>query len=95
MRVCIYKTDDAPDLTLFLKEGLAFPGDKRDQNWLPLKTVTGGEVRTDIMSKLSRTGCCVEDLGTISTATSVGVAPPRAESRISLRWLSLPRQFRP
>jgi len=29
MRICIYKTDEAPELTLLLREGLPIPGDTK------------------------------------------------------------------
>lgn len=85
MRVCIYKTDDAPDLTLFLREGLAFPSDRRDHDWFPLKTVTQSELRIDIPEKMLKTGYCVERLGkaTISATAPKGYA---ATERISFRW---------
>lgn len=86
MRVCIYKTDDALDLTLFLREGLTLPGDELDRNWFPLKTVTQGELRADIPEKMSRTGCCVERLGRIVISSRPPEISPMTR-RISHRWL--------
>lgn len=93
MRVCIYKTDDAPDLTLFLREGLTLPHEARDQNWLPLKTVTKGELSADLAVKMAQGGYCVERLGRTTVHSSPAVRPV-VSRRISLRWLGFPKSLR-
>lgn len=93
MRVCIYKTDNAPDLTLFLHEGMAIPSEERDQNWVPLKTVTPGELRADISSRMEKTGCCVERLGR-AASTAGRPTSPTVTKRISLRWLGFPKSLK-
>ena len=90
MRICIYKTDEAPDLTLFLREGLSIPNDTWDRNWVPLKTITHGELGIDRVERISQTGYCVERLGK-SLSLNTPVASASKRKRISLRWLYLQR----
>lgn len=89
MRICIYKTDEAPDLTLFLQQGLSIPSDTRDRQWVLLKTITRGELGVDRAERISKAGYCVEILG----RTSV-FAPPvtnlKVRTRRPLGWLRLP-----
>lgn len=87
MRVYIYKTDNAPDLTLFLQEGQSLPSNERDKNWLRLKTVTRGEIPTDIASKMAATGSWVERLGRVAVG-SPPLVRPSTRRKISLSWLA-------
>jgi hypothetical protein len=63
MRICIYKTDESPDLTLLLHEGATMPGDAEDANWIQFKIVTRGELRGDLLAKMEPTGHCVVQFG--------------------------------
>jgi hypothetical protein len=51
MRICIYKTDDAPELTLLSQQGSSIPVDTKPRKWKYLKVVTRGEVRADLLSE--------------------------------------------
>jgi hypothetical protein len=66
MRICIYKADESPDLTLLLREGTTMPDDAKDVNWIQFKIVTRGEMRGDLLAKLEPTGHCVVELGEMS-----------------------------
>ncbi len=52
MRICIYKSDQEPDLTLFLREGVAVPANARNQKWRHFKAVTRDEVSADLLKKI-------------------------------------------
>jgi hypothetical protein len=56
MRICIYKTDGAPDLTLLLREGLPLPPIVDVRSWTKFKTVTEREIREDLLSQIDGTG---------------------------------------
>jgi hypothetical protein len=56
MRICIYKTDEAPEWTLLLREGLPIPLDTKPRKWKHLKVVTRGEVRADVLSEIDGHG---------------------------------------
>lgn len=52
MRICIYKSDDEPHLTLFLREGAPVPENARKHKWRHFKAVTRDEVRADLLKKI-------------------------------------------
>ncbi|MDR6670269.1 hypothetical protein [Rhizobium sp. 1399] len=52
MRICIYKSDDEPDVTLFLREGKAIPANATKQKWRHFKAVTRDEVSADLLKKI-------------------------------------------
>lgn len=56
MRICIYKTDRAPDLTLLLREGLPLPPIIDVKLWTKFKTVTEREIREDLLNQIDGTG---------------------------------------
>jgi hypothetical protein len=64
MRICIYKTDEAPELTLLLREGSPISLDTKPRKWKHLKVVTRGEVRADLLSEIDGHGYFVVRLGT-------------------------------
>jgi hypothetical protein len=66
MRICIYKTDESPDLTLLLREGVTMPGDAEDANWIQFKIVTPGELRGDLLAKMEPTGHCIVQFGGVA-----------------------------
>lgn len=51
MRISIYKSDDEPDLTLFLREGAPVPANARKHKWRHFKAVTRDEVGADLLKK--------------------------------------------
>jgi hypothetical protein len=65
MRICIYKTDEAPELTLLLREGLPIPGDTKVRKWTHFKAVTRGEVRTDLLTEIDGHGYFLVRLGAL------------------------------
>jgi hypothetical protein len=56
MRICIYKTDEAPELTLLLREGLPIPANTKVRKWRRFKAVTRGEVRADLLTEIDGHG---------------------------------------
>lgn len=52
MRICIYKSDDEPDLTLLLHEGAPVPANAGKQKWRHFKAVTRDEVSADLLKKI-------------------------------------------
>lgn len=52
MRICIYKSDQEPDLTLFLREGVELPVNARKQRWRHIKAVTRKELSPDLLKKI-------------------------------------------
>jgi hypothetical protein len=56
MRICIYKADEAPELTLLLREGLPIPRNTSVRRWRPFKAVTRGEVRADLLTEIDGHG---------------------------------------
>lgn len=65
MRICIYKTDEAPELTLLLREGLPIPGNTKVRQWRHLKAVTRGEVRADLLTHIDGHGYLLVRLGVL------------------------------
>ncbi|KAA0685944.1 hypothetical protein DTW90_34715 [Neorhizobium sp. P12A] len=63
MRICIYKSEKAPDLTLLLREGLPLPLDTKIDKWTKIKVVTDGEMRADLLIEIGGTGYAVVRLG--------------------------------
>jgi len=95
MRVCIYKADEAPDLTLFLREGLAIPGGTEEINWTQFKTVTQGELKGDLLARMELSGYCLVRLGRLFSedrATQSSKAPSTA-TRLSY-WRRFPNAIR-
>jgi hypothetical protein len=74
MRVCIYKTDEAPELTMFLREGYAMPSTE-ETNWTQIKAVTPGEVSDEFLTQMERTGHCVVRLSQASLSDLTGPSP--------------------
>jgi hypothetical protein len=63
MRICIYKSDRAPELTLLLREGLPVPLDTKIEKWTKIKVVTDGEMRADLLIQIGGPGYLVVRLG--------------------------------
>lgn len=63
MRICIYKSERAPELTLMLREGLPLPPDTRIDNWTKIKVVTDGEMRADLLIEIGAAGYALVRLG--------------------------------
>lgn len=94
MRVCIYKTDEAPDLTMFLREGYAMPCTE-ESSWTQLKTITRGEVSDEFLAQMQRTGHCVVRLSQVSSSDRTGLTPNKNQRKASIYHLgSLPSFFR-
>lgn len=66
MRICIYKSDRAPELTLMLREGLPFPLDTAVDKWTKIKVVTDREMRADLLIEIGGAGYLLVRLGAIS-----------------------------
>ena len=74
MRVGIYKTDDAPDLTLLLREGSPPPMSVPKGKWRQVKVVTDGEVRADLLTEVKTSGYfIVRKSGPRSPKTQIGI----------------------
>jgi len=56
MRICIYRSDGAPDLTLLLREGSPLPPIIDVRSWTKFKTVTEGEISEDLLSQIDGPG---------------------------------------
>jgi hypothetical protein len=65
MRICIYKSDIAPELTLLLREGLPVPLDIKIDKWTKIKVVTDGEMRADLLTQIVGAGHALVRLGAI------------------------------
>jgi hypothetical protein len=52
MRICIYKSDDTPETTLFVREGAPMPANAKKQKWRHFKAVTREEVRADLLMRI-------------------------------------------
>jgi len=65
MRICIYKSDRAPELTLLLREGLPVPLDTKIDKWTKIKVVTDREMRADLLIQIGGPGYLLVRLGTI------------------------------
>jgi hypothetical protein len=63
MRICIYKTDEAPEWTLLLREGSPMPPATKPRKWTHLKVVTRGEVRADLLNEIDGQGYFLVRLG--------------------------------
>ncbi|AHG49114.1 hypothetical protein RLEG12_09235 (plasmid) [Rhizobium leguminosarum bv. trifolii CB782] len=63
MRVCIYKSERAPELTLMLREGLPLPLDTKIDRWTKIKVVTGGEMRADLLIQVGGVGYALVRFG--------------------------------
>jgi hypothetical protein len=68
MRVGIFKSDDAPNLTLLLKEGFPLPVSVAGEKWQQVKVVTYGEVRADLLAEIRGNGYFFGEMGADSTA---------------------------
>ena len=93
MRVCIYKTDEAPDLTMFLREGYAMPSTE-EANWTQIKAVTQGEVSDEFLTKMQRTGHCVVRLSQTLSNSLTGPSPNNNQTKVGIYHLSIPSFFR-
>ncbi|TGE93247.1 hypothetical protein C9417_26360 [Rhizobium sp. SEMIA 4088] len=56
MRICIYKSERAPELTLLLREGLPIPLDTKIDEWTKIKAVTDREIRADLLIEIGGAG---------------------------------------
>jgi hypothetical protein len=65
MRICIYKSDRAPELTLLLREGLPVPLDTKIDKWTKIKVVTDGEMRADLLIQIGGAGYALVRLGAV------------------------------
>jgi len=63
MRICIYKSEGAPELTLMLREGLPLPFDTKRDKWTKIKVVTDGEMRADLLIEIGGAGYALVRLG--------------------------------
>ncbi|MGO7731310.1 hypothetical protein [Rhizobium johnstonii] len=64
VRICIYKSDEAPEVTLFLREGVPVPAHPKSQKWRHIKAVVGEEVRADLLTQIEiGNGCLFVNLG--------------------------------
>ncbi len=52
LRICIYKSDEVPHLTLFLREGEPSPASAKRQKWRHFKAVAREEVRADLLKQI-------------------------------------------
>jgi len=52
VRICIYKSDEVPHITLFLREGSPLPAGARSQKWRHFKAVAREEVRADLLKQI-------------------------------------------
>ena len=90
MRVGIYKSDDAPNLTLLLKEGFPLPMSVAREKWRQVKVVTSGEVRADLLTEVKGNGYFVVQMSA-GSMTPIGMhrGPSvfAASVRTSLRLL--------
>jgi hypothetical protein len=59
MRICIYKSDDQPDETLFLREDVPVPANARKQKWRHFKAVTRDEIGADLLKKIEAANGCL------------------------------------
>ena len=66
MRICIYKSESAPELTLLLREGLPVPLDTKIDKWTKIKVVTDREMRADLLIQIGGAGYAFVRLGAIS-----------------------------
>ena len=90
MRVGIYKSDHAPNLTLLLQEGFPLPVSVAREKWQQVKVVTYGEIRPDLLTEIKDCGYFFGEMGSGSTAPiSIhgGLALFSASVRASLRLL--------
>ncbi|MBB3354639.1 hypothetical protein FHT70_004592 [Rhizobium sp. BK049] len=65
MRICIYKSERAPELTLLLREGLPLPLDTKVDKWTKIKVVTDREMRADLLIQIGGVGYALVRLGAI------------------------------
>lgn len=65
MRVCIYKSERAPEFTLLLREGLPLPLDTKIDKWTKIKVVTDGEMRADLLIQIGSAGYALVRLSAI------------------------------
>lgn len=65
MRVCIYKSERAPEFTLLLREGLPLPLDTKIDKWTKIKVVTDGEMRGDLLIQIDSAGYALVRLSAI------------------------------
>lgn len=65
MRICIYKSERAPELTLLLQEGLPLPLDTKIDKWTKIKVVTDREMRADLLIQIGGAGYALVRLGAI------------------------------
>ncbi|MGO7522414.1 hypothetical protein, partial [Rhizobium brockwellii] len=64
MRIFIYKTDEAPEVTLFLRECVPVPAHQKSQKWRHIKAVVGEEVWADLLTQIEiGYGCLFVNLG--------------------------------
>ncbi|MGO8241824.1 hypothetical protein ACC806_37470, partial [Rhizobium ruizarguesonis] len=64
VRICIYKSDEAPEVTLFLREGVPVPAHPKGQKWRHVKAGVGEEVRADRLTQIEiGNGCLFVNLG--------------------------------
>ncbi|TWB49164.1 hypothetical protein FBZ98_107197 [Rhizobium sp. ERR 922] len=63
MRICIYKSERAPELTLLLREGLPLPHDTKIDKWTKIKVVTDREMRSDLLIEIGGAGYALVRLG--------------------------------
>ncbi|RSB85936.1 hypothetical protein EFD55_03345 [Rhizobium pisi] len=63
MRICIYKSERAPELTLLLREGLPVPFDTTIDKWTKIKVVTDREMRADLLIQMGGAGYALVRLG--------------------------------
>jgi hypothetical protein len=59
MRISIYKSFEAPDVTLLVREGFPVPLAAEEQKWRHIKSVTNAEVRADLLTQIEIGGGCV------------------------------------
>ena len=65
MRICIYKSERVPELTLLLREGLPVPVDTKIDKWTKIKVVTDREMRADLLIQIGGAGYALVRLGAI------------------------------
>jgi len=65
MRICIYKSERAPELTLLLREGLPLPLDTKIDKWTKIKVVTDREMRADLLNQVGGAGYALVRLAAI------------------------------
>lgn len=64
LRICVYKSYEAPEITLFLREGAAMPAHVKSQHWRHFKVVISAEMRADLLTQIEvGNGCLLVNLG--------------------------------